>query len=36
MEIMNLERGASFRTDIHEFGLRTILCFLFYVKKTEN
>lgn len=36
VEIMNLERGASFRTDICEFGLRTVLCFLFYVKKTKN
>lgn len=25
VETINLERGASFRTDIHEFDLRTIL-----------
>lgn len=36
MEIMNLERGASFRTDIHEFGLGIILYFLFYAKKMKN
>ena len=36
METINIERGASFRTDVHEFDLRTILCFLFYVKKTKN
>lgn len=36
MEIMNLERGVSFRIDIYEFGLGIILYFFFYVKKMKN
>lgn len=36
MEVINLERGASFRTAICEFGLRIILNFLFHGKKTKN
>lgn len=32
---MNLERRASFRTDIHEFGLRIILRFSFMLRKQK-